>query len=165
MTAMNNDPRAKSPPVRLVSSRCIRIGVTINFRCRHEIELYVRQIDHSGGESCDDICVQHDGDKFSRKNNPVIFRPPASRVRIRFTFFYFYVAIRVRNSISFFFGSRRFPFVLCTRESGQPSRRPEDACNSPNFDAHATDSITLVGKSLIANNFQVFVGRPSAISR
>jgi len=50
-------------------------------------------------------------------------------------------------------------------KSGQPSRRPEDACNSPNFDAHATDSITLVGKSLIAKIFQVFAERPSAISR
>jgi len=49
-------------------------------------------------------------------------------------------------------------FSFRPRNSGQPSRRPEDACNSPNFDAHATDSITLVGKSLIARIFQVFVG-------
>ncbi|VVC41325.1 Hypothetical protein CINCED_3A012935 [Cinara cedri] len=33
---------------------------------------------------------------------------------------------------------------LAELQMGQPSRRPEDACNSPNFDAHATDSITLV---------------------
>ncbi|XP_050058576.1 uncharacterized protein LOC114127463 [Aphis gossypii] len=33
---------------------------------------------------------------------------------------------------------------LAELQMGQPSRRPEDACNSANFDAHATDSITLV---------------------
>lgn len=59
----------------------------------------------------------------------------------------------------------QYLFLFFCPKSGQPSRRPEDACNSANFDAHATDSITLVGKSLIAKIFQVFVERPSAISR
>lgn len=58
-----------------------------------------------------------------------------------------------------------FFFPRLSEKSGQPSRRPEDACGPPNFDAHSTDSITLVGKSLIAKIFQVFVERPSAISR
>jgi len=59
----------------------------------------------------------------------------------------------------------QYLFLFFRPNSGQPSRRPEDACNSANFDAHASDSITLVGKSLIAKIFQVFVERPSAISR
>lgn len=56
-------------------------------------------------------------------------------------------------------------FYFLFTKSGQPSRRPEDACNSQNFDAQFTDSITLVGKSLIAKIFQLFVERPSAESR
>lgn len=55
-----------------------------------------------------------------------------------------------------------FSFFPPTK-SGQPSRRPEDACNSPNFDAHATDSITLVGKSLIAKIFRVFAEKPNKV--
>lgn len=48
-----------------------------------------------------------------------------------------------------------FSFV----KSGQPSRRPEDACGPPNFDIHVADSITLVGESLIVNGYAgVFAG-------